>query len=372
MPTVLADHLAIVALESPGHTPPVLEADQLGADLIAHGHRVMASADTTARTSNGNQGSGADWAAQIIQAIDASRAALTRLDRGFASNIARQVGNDLTLRGGGAGGAEPLVEWCLLERQLSLTASDAAGARRWLDAAVAFGSDVELDSLRHPEEERDLFARRRSILRAEVPASLSIATAPAAAEVWVDGVRRCESPCSVQLLPGRHFARASSPAHAPAIIDVDLGPGASASRRVGLTAAYSGASLQAVASMLSDPSRRTEGTSALELVAHFLDVDHVVAVVPEGAQLRIVVAPAAAGRSKLGPLVGGGGLSSAVEEQLRHTIVPGQQEPSSPWYAKPGTWLVGAGLVAGIVGGIVLYDASRSSEPKGTITVRSP
>ena len=100
-----------------------------------------------------------------------------------------------------SGRREVLVEWCLLERQLAMTASDATGGRRWLDAAVAFGPGVELDPLRHPDDERDLFARRRTALREEVPATLSIATTPAAAEVWIDGVRRCESPCTVTLLP---------------------------------------------------------------------------------------------------------------------------------------------------------------------------
>src|SRR5205823_2324148 len=139
------------------------------------------------------------------------------------------VGDDLVQHGGGAGGAEVLVEWCLLERQLSLTASDGKTASIWLDAAVAYGPDIELDALRHPDDERDLFARRRVVLQGEVGASLSVATTPGAAEVWVDGVKRCQSPCSVTLLPGRHLARASSPAHAPAVVDVELGPGATAS-----------------------------------------------------------------------------------------------------------------------------------------------
>jgi len=371
-PLAWAERVAVVALESPGHPTPALEADQLGADLLARGYRVIAAADAAARIAVGNQGSGADWAAQVMQSIDAARTALTRLDRTFASNIARQIGDDLSRRGGGAGGAEVLVEWCLLQRQLALTSSDAAGARHWLDAAVVFGPDVELDPLHHPEDERDLFARRRTALRGEVPATVSIGTTPAAAEVWVDGVRRCESPCAVTLLPGRHLARASSPAHAPAIIDIDLGPGASMSRRVGLSAAYSGASLPAISAMLSDPSRRGEGASALEPMARFLDVDHVVALVPDGSQLRVLVAPPAAGRTRLGPTIESGALSLVVLEQLRPTIVPESEQPSKPWYAKPGTWLVGAGLVAGIVGGVLIYDASKNGQTTGTITVRSP
>jgi hypothetical protein len=365
-----ADRLAVVALDAPGHPTPVLEADQLGADLIARGHRVIAGADTVARISTGNQGAGPDWAAKILQSIEASRAALTRLDRAFATNITRQVGDDLVRRGGGAGGAEVLVEWCLLERQLALTASDSAGAKRWLDAAVTFGPDVELDPLRHPEEERDLFARRRVALRAEAPSTLSITTTPAAAEVWVDGVRRCESPCSVTLLPGRHLVRASTPAHAPAVMDAELGPGASLSRRVGLTAAYSGASLQAISAMLADPSRRGEGAAALEPMARFLDVDHVVAVVPEGTELRVLVAPPAPGRSRMGAAVQAG-LSSAVAEQLIPTAPAEGAEPAKPWYAKTGTWLVGVGVVAGAVVGVLVL-GSKNDTSKGTITVRSP
>jgi hypothetical protein len=241
-----------------------------------------------------------------------------------------------------------------------------------MDAAVAFGPDVELDPLRHPEDERDAFARRRTTLREQTAATLDVATTPAAAEVWVDGVRRCETPCSVTLLPGRHLARASSPAHAPAIIDVELGPGASTSRRVGLTAAYSGASLPAISAMLADPSRRGEGASAIEPMARFLDVDHIVAVVPEQNQLRVLVAPPAAGRSRQGPLVLAAGLNGAVNEQLRPLAVPGQDEPPKPWYTKTVVWLGAGAVIAGAVAGALLYDSSQKAPPKGTLTVRSP
>jgi CheY-like chemotaxis protein len=44
-PLAWADRVAVVALESPGHPTPVLEADQLGADLLARGYRVIAAAD---------------------------------------------------------------------------------------------------------------------------------------------------------------------------------------------------------------------------------------------------------------------------------------------------------------------------------------
>src|SRR5437660_8544117 len=146
-----ADRLAVVPLESPGNVPPLLEAERLSADLIAHGHRVITSADAVARISQGNEGAGPDWAAQVLESIDAARAALTRLDRAVASNMARRIGDDVVHHGGGAGGAVVLVEWCLLERQLSLTASDTKMSAAWLDAALAYGPDVELDPLRHPD-----------------------------------------------------------------------------------------------------------------------------------------------------------------------------------------------------------------------------
>jgi hypothetical protein len=261
-----------------------------------------------------------------------------------------------------------LVEWCLLQRQLALTASDAKGAETWLETAATLGPDVELDALQHPDDERDLFARRRAALRAEIPVALSISTVPvAAADVWVDGVRRCASPCTVNLLPGRHLARTASPAYAPAVIDVELAPGTTATRRLNLTAAYSGASPQAIATMLADPNRRNEGASALEPLARFLDVDHVVALVPEQSQIRVLVVPPPAGRSKLGPAVAAADLPPAVVEHLRPIAPP---EESRSIFKKPVTWIVGAGIVAAVVGGIFIYDASRSSQKPGSITVQ--
>ncbi len=362
-----ADRVAVVPLESPGRPAPVQEADQLAADLMAHGHRLLPNADVVARISAGNQGAGPDWAAQLIQSVEAARSALTRLDRAFAVNMARRIGDDLRHRGGGAGGADVLVEWCLLERQLSITASDAAAAARWLDAAVAYGPDIELDPVRHPDEERDLFARRRTALRNDPSSTLTISTVPPGAEVWVDGVRRCESPCTVRLLPGRHFARASSPAHAPAAIEAEFGPGTSSSKRLNLMAAYSGASSQAISAMLSDPSRRAEGASALEPMAHFLEVEHVIALFPEGNQIRILVAPPPTGRNRFGPLVPPQAVPASVAEQLR-PILPPEPEKPSPWYAKPGTWIIAGGLIAGGIAGFFIYDSSRSRKT-GTITV---
>ena len=341
-------------------------ADQLAADLMGRGHRVIAGTDAIARIAVGNQGAGADWAAEQIAAVQTARTALTRLDRALASRMARRIGEELSRFGGGAGGAEVLVEWCLLERQLSLTASDDTRARAWLYAAAAFGPSLELDPLRHPEEERDVFARARTALQKEAPATLSLLTTPAAAEVWVDGVRRCASPCSVTLVPGRHLVRATSPAHAPAAAQVDLGPGTTASRRLALTAAYSGASLRAIEAMMADPSRRAEGASALEPMARFLDVDHVVAVVPEGDKTRLVFAPPAAGRPRLGPAVPAANLSATAAEQLR-PIAPPPQE-AQPWYGRTSTWLVAGGIAAGIVAGVLIYQSSTSG-PTGTLTI---
>jgi hypothetical protein len=364
-----ADRLAVVPLGSPGREPPIATADELAANLIGRGHRVIAGTDAMARIAVGNQGAGADWAADLIAGVQTARAALTRLDRALASRMARRIGEDLLRFGGGAGGAEVLVEWCLLERQLSLTASDATRGRAWLYAAAAFGPSLELDPLRHPEDERDAFARARAALHKEAPATLSVMTTPPAAEIWVDGVRRCASPCSVTLVPGRHLVRASSAAHAPAAAQLDLGPGTTASRSLGLTAAYSGASLRAIEAMMANPSRRNEGASALEPMARFLDVDHVVAVLPEGDKTRLVFAPPAAGRPRLGPAVPSANLSATAVEQLR-PIAPPPQE-GQPWYGRTTTWLVGGGIVAGIVAGLLIYQAV-TPEPTGTLTITSP
>jgi hypothetical protein len=169
-------------------------------------------------------------------------------------------------------------------------------------------------------------------------------------------------------LPGRHLARTASPAYAPAVVDFEVAPGATETRRLNLTAAYSGASPQAIASMLGDPNRRSEGASALEPLGRFLDVEHVVALVPEGSQIRVLVAPPAAGRSRLGPAVAASDLSSTVIEQLRPIAQP---EASSSIFKKPVTWIVGVGVVAAaVVGGILIYDASRSAQKTGNITVQ--
>jgi hypothetical protein len=362
-----AERLAMLPLEAPGQKAPHVAAEKLAAELIARGHRVLTSADVLARISMGNQGAGADWAAEVKESIDAARAALTRLNRGLALSMARRIGEDVVHRGGGAGGADVLVSWCLLERQLSLTASDPKGGAAWLDRAVAMGPNVELDPLRHPDEERDRFARRRASLRTESLATLSVATTPTA-EIWVDGIWRCQSPCTITLLAGRHFARASSAAHQPAVFEIDLAPGGESSRRVGLSAAYSGASPQAISAMLSDPSRRVEGASALEPLARFLDVDHAVALYPEPQGVRVILSPPPPGRAKLGRTVDFEQLSPAVVDEL--TPLARSPEEPTPWYARPGTWIASAGIVAGVIGGILIYGASRPGKT-ATVTVMS-
>src|SRR5690348_16378527 len=105
--------------------------------------------------------------------------------------MANAVGEDIVHRGGGMGGATVLVEWCLLQRQLALISSEDKAAATWLDSAVALGPEIELDPMQHPDEERDLFERRRSAMKAEVPSTLSISIVPVSADIWIDGVRRC-------------------------------------------------------------------------------------------------------------------------------------------------------------------------------------
>jgi len=233
---------------------------------------------------------------------------------------------------------------------------------------VAVDPGAELDPLRYPAADRDQFARRRAALRAAAPATLSMETTPPGAEIWVNGVRRCESPCSVTLVPGRHFVRVSSAAHAPAVFDVELAAGTGAARRTGLSAAYSGASPQAISAMLSDPSRRAEGVAALEPLARFLDVEHMVALLPEQGGVRVLIAPSN-GSSKLGRAVALDELSPAVQADLVAAAAPPEQE-SKPWYTRPGTFIAGAAVVAAVVGGILIYGATRP-EKTATVTVMS-
>jgi len=367
-----AERLAVLPLESPDGHVALGAADKLAADLVREGHRVLSGAEVAARLNAGNQSAGRDWAAELLKDIDAGRAALTRLDQALASNIARKVGNQLASGGGGTGGPDPLIQWALLQRQLAMTASDTSQAARWLDAAIAFGPDVELDPLRHPNIERDAFARRRAARRNEPGGQLSIATTPTAVEVAIDGVRRCESPCTVSLMPGRHLARMTLPAHAAATIDFEVAPGATVSRRVSLAPAYSGASLHVISAMLADPHRRTEGASALEPVARFLDVDHVIAILPWGEQTRFMVAPAPPDQARFGPVIAPADLSPAVIGRLRATHDEAAREASkksTAWYASPITWLIVGGAASLAVGGYFILRPDPSQD--GTLTVTS-
>src|SRR5262245_31498768 len=111
-------------MESPGHAAPVADADRVAAELLSKGHRTIASADVLARLAAGDQGAGPDWAALAVQEIGTARGALTRLDRESAATTSKRIGDEISRRGGGAGGSDVLVEWALLERALALTAQD--------------------------------------------------------------------------------------------------------------------------------------------------------------------------------------------------------------------------------------------------------
>jgi hypothetical protein len=79
-----------------------------------------------------------------------------------------------------------------------------------------------------------------------------------------------------------------------------------------------------------------------------------------------LLAPPAAGRSRVGPLVAATDLSSTVIEQLRPIAVP-EQETSL--FKKPGTWIIAGAIVAALVGGFFVYESTRSQKT-GTITVQ--
>ena len=63
------------------------------------------------------------------------------------------------------------MEWCLLERQLAITSSDEAGAKRWLDAAVAFGPDVAWWAIPSTTGARTIRTHPDGWVEADVPAS---------------------------------------------------------------------------------------------------------------------------------------------------------------------------------------------------------
>jgi hypothetical protein len=372
-----ADRIAVLALPTPQAPEPIDAADRLAAELLAKGHRVIAEADVRARVSAGDAAAGSDWAAQTIQAISSARAALTRLDRPFATNVVRRVRDDIARQGGGAGGPEVLVEWALLERAIAMTNGDERAARGWLDEAAALGANVELDPLVHPEDERDQLARRVVELRRQAEAELTVASTPTGADVWLDGERRCKSPCSIACPPGRHFVRVSSPAHTAAVFTIELAAGAKASRTVGLSSSYTGASPAAISSMAANPSRQAEVEASLESMGRFLDVDRVIAIAPEpSGSYRVLIAPPAPGRNRSATIASGAALAPAVLEQIEPAEPSMAQAPlaspaSEPWYRKPGYWIAGAAIVGALTTGFIVLETNRGA-PTGNLVVRSP
>ena len=368
-----ADRLAVLALPSADAPAPVVQADALSSHLIQNKHRTINSSDVRARVQAGNHGADAAWAAARSQSIAQARAALTRLDRQTASSIARQVDDSIRRAGGGAGGPEMLVEWALLERSLSLSSSGVHGAARWMQVAAAIGPRVVLDPLRFPEEDRNAFAAAVAEAEKLPPATVAMTSAPSSAELWVDGVLRCVTPCSAQLVPGHHFARVVSPAHAPSVLELELPAGSTNSREVGLSAAYSGASLDAIAAMLADPSRSAEASSALLSVARFLDVDHIIALSAErDGKLRMILVPPSTPLVRSG--LSGSELDGAADNALssERAVQSGDgPRAHSSWYAQPMFWItMGAAVVAASAGAI--YWGTRSDEPQaqtGTLVV---
>lgn len=372
----LADRLAVLPLAGPNGQAPMVESDRLAAGLIGRGHRAIAGADLLARIASPERNAGQDWGAKVIERVARARGALTRLDRATALALAEQLRGEIQNFSGGAAGAPPLVHWALLERQLSATSGDNAAAARWLDTAIAFDPETELDPVAFPDEERTAFARRRRIVKHQVAATLTVSSLPSAAAVWVDGVERCAAPCSVTLIAGRHFVRVAAPAHAPKGAELSLNEGVTTEHRVALSPAYEGTRLEAVAVMMHDANRQSEAASALEPMAHFLEVDHVIALAPESSgNVRVIVAPPVPGRPRTGPEVPPSQIETAVMELLRPTQVETKPASETPWYGKPGTWIIGGGVLAAVAGGTFLaYQLSRhDQEPgTGTLTIRSP
>jgi len=367
-----ADRLAVISLRTAAAPPPVLQADALASHLLQQRHRTINHADAVARLQSGNEGAGSDWASGLSQTLAQARAALTRLDRHGASVLVRQVGDAIQHAGGGAGGAEVLVDWALLERSLATSSAGQSSGARWMRMAAAIGPRVALDPLHHPDDERNAFSDAVVELEKQPAAILAVTSAPAAAELWVDGVKRCSTPCSATLPAGHHYARISSPAHAPATFEIELAAGATASREVGLTAAYSGASLDAISAMFADPSRNGEASSALLSVARFLDVDHVVALAPEpSGTLRVVIAPPASGQPGSRNALSDGAVAGAVDSMLAGRTSPSDDAGATAWYSKPGVW-IGVGIVVAAAAAGTIYWATRDSQQppgKGALVI---
>lgn len=386
-----AERIAVLGLEVPGASSVAVQASRVATLLAEHGHRVVSPGEASDRLGWTAADVGPEWAARQLRAIDSARAALTRLDWQTADALDRTTARDIVAHGGGASGSEVLVEWCLLEHEMAAAAGDAVAAKLWLDRAAATGESVAIDAARHPSDEVQQFERRRATLRSEPAATVAVATVPPGADVWIDGVRKCSSPCNLTLMPGRHLALLSMPRYAPVAADWTLGAGSDSVRKVALSAAHSGQSPAELGRMWAAANRRSEAATALEPAARFLDVNRVVALAPEGnGMTRVLVSPPATGRSRLGPLVGDRALEAAVLDQLRPaagTVPDGSERSASderadlqahrgapgdtaPWYAKPAPWIVGGAAVAVFVGTVLIVGATRP--PTGTLTISSP
>lgn len=377
MPAVLllaadahAARLAVVALPSPHGQAPVEEADALTSHLIKRRHRTIASADATERLLSGNAGAGPDWAAGLSGEVRRGREALTRLDRHAADLVRREVQESIERMGGGAGGAQVLVEWALLESALASSAGDGTRATRWIDKAATLGPTVVLDPLVHPETERQAFQDATDRVREAGEGTLTVVTVPASAELWVDGVRRCRTPCTASLPPGQHFARVTSPAHAPAVLSVQLASDQSASRRVGLTSAYTGASIEAIEAMLDNPSRASEAQSSLSALADFLDVDHVVVLRRTSNQLySIRVAPVLEGNDAVRSGLSESVLAASADAMLQPVRSVATQDGA--WYESSALWVGVASVAVVAVGaGLLLSRGDDSAPPShGTLVI---
>ena len=368
-----AQRLAVVAVASAHGEPPVREADALTSQFIAQEHRTIASADVLDRLLSGNDGAGADWAAERNAEIARGRAALTRLDRHAAFAAARSAHDSIRRVGGGAGGSSPLVGWALLEASLARSAGDDISAQRWTAVAASVGPDSVLDPLSYPEAERQGFDDAVTAARGQTTASLRVISVPSSAELWIDGVMRCRTPCAPQVPPGLHFVRVASPAHAPAAFEVTLTPGQQASRQLGLTSAYTGASIPAIASMLANPSRSAEAQSALGGVARFLDVDRVI-MLRRGAAgaFEVSVAPvqdpAQATRRGVRPAA----LESVVDAMLaRSQQQPPGEHDDGAWYESTALW-IGVASAAALGIGAAFYfgrQGANDTPTRGTLVI---
>lgn len=361
-----AERIAVIALPSPQGTAPVLEADRLCAQAISRRHQTICSADATARLRSGNERPDAAWAASLQQLVGQARGALTRLDRHGANALSRQVENAIRKNGGGTGGSEVLVEWALLERSLAISAGVSTTAARWLRIAAALGPTVPLDPLTHPEDERHAFAQAVAEQSAAAPGTLTVKSSPAPAELWVDGVKRCATPCSAKLPAGHHFVMVSASGHAPSALELEMGAGGSQQREVGLSAAYAGAPLDAIASMIANPSRAGEASAAIVPIARFLDVDRVVVVQSEGnGRLRAMLV------SSSGSSVRDTGTTDDdVARRLGEGSSPADSDSSSnPWYRSTPLWIGVGVVVAGAIATGVYLGTRGNDQAPGTATL---